>query len=122
MSIVRNGKQRTITLRLLSNGAERISLVAPEDARIRAVGTAGFVRPIDSGAEEGQYSVSCSGRGCDGMVLQIVTDTEKPVSFIVVGARSGLPQSARPLLAARPRFARPQYAADQTVAFSRVKL
>jgi hypothetical protein len=122
MSIVRNGKQRTITLRLLSNGAERISLVAPEDARIRAAGTAGFVRPIDSTADEGQYSVSCSGRSCDGTTLQIVTDSSRPILFILVGARSGLPRSAQPLVAARPKFARPQYAPDQTVAFSRVKL
>jgi len=119
---VRNGNQRTITLRLHSNGAERISLVGPEDARIRAAGAAGFVRPIDSGAEEGQYSVSCSGRSCDGATFDIVTECVKPIEFIVVGLTSGLPPTARPLLSARPEFARPQYAPNQTVAFTRVKL
>ncbi len=122
LSIVRNGRQRTITLRLRSNGGERISLVAPQDAQIRAAGMAGFIRPIDSAADEGQYSVSCSGRSCDGTTLQIVTDAEKPIKFIAVGARFGLPQSAQSLLAARPRFARPQYAPDQTVVLTRVKL
>jgi hypothetical protein len=117
-----NGKQRTITLRLRSNGAERISLVAPEDARIRAAGTAGFVRPIDAAADDGEYFVSCSGRSCDGMTLQIVTDSAKPIELIVVGARSGLPPSAQAFVAARSKFARPQYSPDQSVAFSRVKL
>ena len=121
-SSVRNGRQRTISLRLRSYGAERISLVAPEGARIRAAGATGFVRPIDSGAEEGQYSVSCSGRSCDGMTLEIVTDNPSPIGFIVVGAHSGLPPSAQPLIAARPKFARPQYTPDQTVVFTHVKL
>jgi hypothetical protein len=122
ISNVTSGTQRTISLRLRTNGAERMALIAPEDARIRAAGAPGFVRPIDSAAEEGEYSVSCTGRSCDGMTLQIVTDNPKPIQFILVGARSGLPPEAQPLLAGRPRFARPQYAPDQTVAFSRVRL
>ena len=117
-----NGKQRTISLVLRSNGSERIFLVAPEDARIRAAGTTGFVRPIDAAAEDGEYSISCSGRSCDGMSLQIVTDSPKPIDFIVVGARSGLPPSAGLLLSGRPQFARPQYSPDQTIAFTRVRL
>ena len=122
VSILTNGKQRTISLRLRANGAERISLVAPEDARIRAAGASGFVRRIDAGAEDGEYFISCSGRSCDGMVLHIVTDSAKPIEFIVVGARSALPPSARTLVAGRPEFARPQYSTDQTIAFTRVKL
>jgi hypothetical protein len=122
ISALANGRERTITLRLRSNGAERISLVAPEDARIRAAGTAGFVRPIDAAADDGEYFVSCSGRSCDGMTLQIVTDSAKPIELIVVGARSGLPPSAQAFVAARSKFARPQYSPDQSVAFSRVKL
>jgi hypothetical protein len=122
IAMLRNAKQRTITVRLHSNGAQRIALVAPEDARIRSAGTTGFGRPIDSAAEDGQYSVSCSGRSCDGMMLQIVTDNPKSIEFLVVGAKSGLPQSAQPLIAARPQFAQPQYTPDQTVVFGRVKL
>ena len=122
VSSLANGKQRTISLRLRSNGAERIFLVAPDDARIRAAGTAGFVRAIDAAGEEGEYSISCTGRSCDRMALRIVTDSPKPIEFILVGARSGLPPAARPLVAARPEFARPQYAPDQTVAFTRFRL
>ena len=122
VSSVTSGKQRTITLRLRPNGAERMALIAPEDTKIRSAGTAGFVRLIDSTVEKGEFSISCTGRSCDGMTLQIVTDSPKPIQFILVGARSGLPPSAQPLLAGRPQFARPQYTPDQTVAFSRVGL
>jgi hypothetical protein len=122
LGIVANGRQRIITLRLRSNGAERLSLVAPEDSRIRAAGTAGFVRPIDSTVESGKYALSCTGRSCDGMAVQIVTDSPKPVEFLLVGIRSGLPLDAQPWIAGRPKFAQPQYAPNQTIAFARVKL
>jgi hypothetical protein len=122
VSTTTNGNQRTISLRLRANGAERLAFVAPENARIRAAGTAGFVRPIDSSVEEGDYFVSCSGRSCDGMSLQIVTDSPTPIPFILVGVKSGLPPSAGPLVAARPQFARPQYTPDETVVFSRLRL
>ena len=96
--------------------------MAPEDARIRAAGVRGYVRPIDAAAEDGPYIVACSGRSCDGIELTIVQGKTTPTVFTLVGLRSGLPASAQPLLAARPKFARPQYAPDQTIAFARVKL
>jgi hypothetical protein len=122
VATVGSGTRRTITLRIRSNGAERISLIAPENARIRAAGTEGFVRPIDAAAEDGEYFISCSGRSCDGLTLEIVTDSLKPIEFIVLGAKSGLLPSAWALILKRPRFARPQYTPDQSIAFARVKL
>jgi hypothetical protein len=122
LSILRNGSERTLTLRLRTGGAERVSLIAPADARIRAAGVPGAVRPIDTAAESGTYAVSCSGRNCDGLVLLIVQDTVDPTVFTLVGARSGLPASATALLAERPKHARPQYAPDQTVVFNRIRL
>jgi hypothetical protein len=45
-----------------------------------------------------------------------------PLAFTVVGSRSGLPRSAKPLLDERPQFARPQYLPDSTLTISRVAL
>lgn len=120
--MLRTGSERTIRLRLHPKGAERLILIAPEDARIRAAGTPGFVRPIDVAGEDGKYLISCFGRSCDGMTLDIVTGQARPIEFIVAGVRRGLPQSAAPLIAARPKFARPQYAPDQTIVFTRTRL
>ena len=122
VAMLRNANERTLMVRLRPNGAERIVLIAPDDARIRAAGTAGFVRPIDATAEDGKYLISCFGRSCEGMTFEIVTGQPRSIEFTVVGLRRGLPDSAAPLLAARPQFARPQYAPDQTIVFTRIKL
>lgn len=118
---VRNGSKRTITIRLIADGNERVGLIAPEDAKISSAGVAGFVRPIDEG-RGGKYSFDCFGRSCDGVTLQLTTARLTPIEFLVVGGRGELPPAAAPLLAARPKFARPQYNRDEAIAFARVKL
>jgi hypothetical protein len=121
ISQVRSGDERTLVLRLSANGNDQIDLVAPEGAKIRSAGFSGFVRPIDP-KENGKYYIGCFGRSCDGATLQVATDQPKPIEILVVGSRYALPASAAPLLAARPKNARPQYNPDETIAFSRVRL
>jgi hypothetical protein len=121
LSQVRSGDERTLTVRLSSNGNEQISLIAPADARIRSAGVGDFIRPIDQ-REEGKYFINCFGRSCDGGTLQLTTGQLKPISFLVLGSKAPLPPSAARLVAARPRFARPQYNRDESIAFTRVNL
>jgi hypothetical protein len=121
LSQVRNGDERTVTLRLLSTGFDRIELIAPADAKVRAAGLAAAVRPIDQ-TDDGKYFIDCYGRSCDGFPLELVIGQPKPVEFLVLGGRALLPASAAPLIAARPKYARPQYNRDETIAFSRVRL
>lgn len=118
---VQNASERTLTLRLAANGSERIELIAPKDARIRAAGVPGFVRPIDL-SQAGKTSIGCFGRSCDGLTLQVTVHQATPVEFLVLGTRGSLPASAAPLLAARPKFARPQYNRDESIAFARIRL
>ena len=113
---------RRVLVRLRANGAETIALVAPKDARILAAGTGAFVRPISKEAKEGRYSVRCFGRSCDGLTMEIVIGKAGPVEAIVLGSRPGLPVSAKPLLDARPRNARPQYSPNATITMSRLRL
>jgi len=54
--------------------------------------------------------------------MEIVIGKAGPVEAIVLGSRPGLPASARTLLDARPRHARPQYSPDATVTMSRLRL
>jgi hypothetical protein len=56
------------------------------------------------------------------VTLELTTDQLKPIEFLLVGTRNALPPSATPLIAARPRVARPQYNPDTTIAFARVNL
>jgi len=113
---------RTVRLSLHANGADAISLIAPKEADIRAAGVTGFVRPIDPSAKKDRYSFSCSGRSCDGVALEIVTGSATPIPFTIVGSYRRLPAQAAPLVRARPVDARPQYAPDQTIVISRLKL
>jgi hypothetical protein len=115
-------QSRTVRLSLHANGADAISLIAPKEADIRAAGVTGFVRPIDPSAKKDRYSFSCSGRSCDGVALEIVTGSATPIPFTIVGSYRRLPAHAAPLLRARPVYARPQYAPDQTIVISRMKV
>ena len=121
LSQVHGGTERTLTLRLAANGNERVELIAPNDAKIRAAGMAGFVRPIDQ-SEDGKYFIDCFGRSCDGSELQLTIGQRKPVQFIILGTRTPLPASAAALLKTRPRYARPQYNRDEAIAFARRRL
>ena len=109
------GNERTVTLRLIANGNERVDLIAPPEARIRTAGIDGFVRPIDG--DSGKYSVSCFGRSCDQAIIQLTISQLKPMQFIILGGRQPLPGSATELLLARPSLARPQYNRDEAIAF-----
>ena len=122
LEIVRNGNERTIRLRLNANGAERIALIAPEDAHFRSAGYRAWHGRSGARDSSGKFTISCTGRSCDGMELTIVQASARPTVLTVVGARNGLPSSADPLVAARPALARPQYTPDETVTVARVRI
>ena len=118
---MRNGSERTLTFRISANGADQIYLVAPGDSKIRSAGAPESERPIDQG-EDGEYSISCSGRSCDGAILRLTTDRLRPIRFLVAGSSPGLPPSAAGLVAARPELARPQYNPDASITFTHLSL
>jgi hypothetical protein len=116
------GGARRVRVRLHPNGAETVALVARKDARVLAAGTGAFVRPISRQAKESRYVVRCFGRSCDGLAIDIAIGKAAPVEFIVLGSRAGLPPAAASLLAARRRYARPQYSPDATITMDRLRL
>jgi peptidase M28-like protein len=119
---VRSGSDREIRLKLRTNGAERILIVAQPEAHIRTAGVSNFIRPIASSDSSGKFTISCTGRSCDGLELVIDLDDPAPVDFTLVSSSNGLPSAAQPLIRARPAFARPQYVPDETLQIARVKL
>ena len=119
---VHSGREREIRLKLKTNGAERILMVAQPEAHIRSAGVSGFTRPIASSDSSGKFTISCTGRSCDGLELAIDLDNPAPVVFTLVGSSNGLPAMAEPLIRARPVFARPQYVPDETLQIARVRL
>jgi hypothetical protein len=112
---------RAASFRIHANGAAWIVLVGTADSRIAAAGTRDFLRPIDRSAK-GKYYLECSGRSCDGAMMEFVTPVKDRIGFTLIGGRESLPAQAAPLLGARPEFARPQYRPDETLTVSRVWL
>ena len=113
---------RVLRVRIASGGADAVTLRAPASARIRQVRSGGFVRRMGRGGETEPYFIRCAGRSCDGATFDILLASRAPVEWTLIGSHAGLPAAARPLLAARPRHARPQYSGDGTIALRRVRL
>lgn len=118
---VREADGRRVRLRIAANGAQSIALVSRKKADIRAAGAAGYLRQIDQ-SDEGRTVVRCFGRSCDGAVLDLVIGGAEPMDLTLVSWRPQLPAGARPLLAARPKLARPQYAPDGSITVQRITL
>jgi hypothetical protein len=111
---------RRVRLRLQPNGADSIVVILPKEAVVAGLGIPGQVRSFDRTAK-GPYSLACTGRACDGQVVELLIGP-KPVEVEVVGTRWALPPAAAPLIAARPATARPQYLPDATIMVERVRL
>ncbi len=113
------GNVRQLRLRLATNGAEAVTLIAPAEAQLSFL--AGPGGRMGAGAEE-RVTFRCVGRACDGATIEVMVERVGPVAITVIGTRSGLPAAAAPLVAARPATARPQYATDSTIAIARLRL
>lgn len=111
-----------VSIRLRTNGAETVTLIAPPGAPIRAAGVGGRFQRFSSGGPEDRSFLRCVGRSCDGAVLDLILTGPDPVPVTLVGTRSGLPAAAESLVRARPSTARPQYAPDSTITVTRLSL
>ena len=123
VEVLQSGSERRIKLRLRPNGAERLLLIAPPEAHLRTAGVEGFIRPIGGDdSASGRFTVSCTGRSCDGVELIIDAATSKPIPVTLVASRNGLPVTAAPLVHGRPANARPQYVPDEVLAVAHARL
>jgi hypothetical protein len=113
---------RRLRVRLQANGADSILLVADPGASVVAAGAPGQLRRFERRGSGPTASLLCSGRSCDGAVLEFWLRGSEPLKLLVVGTRWSLPPSAAPLKAAQPANARAQYLPDATILLSRVQL
>nr|WP_314445147.1 M20/M25/M40 family metallo-hydrolase [uncultured Sphingomonas sp.] len=119
-AVARPGGRR-VRLRLQANGADNIVLLAREGSAIAGLGVPGQVRTIDAKGTKGPYSLSCTGRSCDGQVVELLVGPQ-PVQLQVTGTRWSLPTVAAPLIAARPANARQQYLPNSTITIERIRI
>ena len=112
---------RRLRLRLDLGGGDAVMLRFEENALVKAMGLPGKARAFDDKAE-GPFVLRCTGRRCDGLEVEVLLGGRAPVETMLVAQRFAPPVAARPLLAARPANAHPQYSPDSTVRVSRLKL
>jgi hypothetical protein len=113
---------RRLRFRIAADGAESIALIAPAAARLEGAGAPGFLRRFGHGGAKDRYYLRCTGRACDGAILDLVAADRRPIDFTIVGSRSGLPPVAAALVRARPALARPQYGPDATITVGHIRL
>ena len=91
------------------------------DVAVRAMGLAGRPWPIGD-ADDDAAVLRCSGRSCDGMVVDVELKGTKTVEAAVVATRFGLPPEGARLQAARPPNAHSQYGTDSAVRITPIEL
>jgi hypothetical protein len=116
------GAGRRLRLALSPGGGNSFAIRFPEDAKVLALGLPGAANSIPAKGEPDKALLRCTGRSCEGLQIEVLLGDRKPVTAELFSTRFGLPPEGRPLEAARPTNAQPQYAPDQTITRSRVRL
>ena len=115
LSSVTDRKGRLVRLALHRGDADTIALKFAKDVPLKAMGLRGKARLIPSSAKPGPAFLRCTGRACDGLVVELRFAGRNRVKVELIGSRFGLPPEGRILAAARPALTHPQYAPDSSI-------
>ena len=115
LSSVADGKGRLVRLAIGRGGGDATALKVAKDVPVVAMGLPGRTRLIPRDAEPGPAFLDCTGRSCDGLVLEVRLADRKTVKAELIGTRFGLPEEGKALAAARPADTHPQYAPDSSI-------
>lgn len=105
---------RLVTLRLVMNGWDGVAMQIPATADLRSLSTNGVERRFGEG--DSDFAIRCAGRSCEGFTFDLLVGSMERVDAHLIGNVARLPDSAAPLVQARPRDARPQYVPDASYA------
>ena len=115
LSSVPDGEGRRVRLIIGRGGGNMVSLKFDKKVAVVAMGLPGQMRLIPGDAKPGPAFLRCSGRACDGVMLEVRLADRKTVKAQLIGTRFGLPDEGKALAAARPRRSHPQYAPDSSI-------
>ena len=118
----RDGDGRIVRLQLGSGGGNALMLRFDKGVAVTAMGLPGAMQRVDPGAEAEPSILRCSGRSCDGLVVELRLSGTKPVAARLVTARFALPLQSAPITAMRPANSQPQYGPDSSIRIAEVTL
>jgi hypothetical protein len=116
------GGGRRLRIAISAGGGDTVAIRFPEGAKVLALGLPGEPVPIAVAGEPNKAALRCTGRSCEGLVIEAVLGNSRPMTVELFSTRFGLPAQGAALVAARPHDAIPQYAPDSTITRSQVKL
>ena len=115
------GKGRRIRIALSPGGGDAVTIRFAEATKLLALGLPAAPETIAAKAQPAKAMLRCSGRSCEGFVIEAVLADRAPVEAELFSYRFSLPPEGKALQAARPRNAIPQYSPDETVTLKRVR-
>jgi hypothetical protein len=115
------GDGRRVWLRLSPGGANAAAIRFAEDAKVQRLGIPGQLLPIRAKGEPDKALLRCSGRSCEGLVIEVLLGNRQPVIAEVFATRFALPAEGGPLAARRPYNAHPQYGPDSSIRMRTVR-
>lgn len=107
--------QRLVRLRLATGGANAVAVRFDKDVPVFAMGLPGNPWRLEPGTTGEPAFLRCSGRACDGLIVDVVLGTLKPIAAQVIATRFALPAQGKPLEALRPPNAHNQYGANSSI-------
>ena len=115
------GKGRRIRIALSPGGGDAVTIRFAEATKLLALGLPAAPETIAAKAQPAKAILRCSGRSCEGFVIEALLADRAPVEAELFSYRFSLPPEGKVLQAARPRNAIPQYSPDETVTLKRVR-
>jgi len=109
-----HGDRRLIRLRLDRGGADAMAIRFDKDAPVLAMGLPGATWQLETGKPEPSI-LRCTGRSCDGLVVDVELATPKPAEAELIATRFALPPEGAKLESKRPQNSHPQYGPDSSV-------
>ncbi|WP_156029998.1 M28 family peptidase [Sphingomonas sp. URHD0057] len=122
LSNIPEGNGRRVRLMISPGGGNSVAIRFPKDVKLLALGLAGAAIPLPAKGEPEKPLLRCTGRSCAGLQIEVLLGNREPVEAELFSTRFGLPPEGQALIAARPANAMPQYAPDQTITMTRIKL
>ncbi|MES2001665.1 MAG: M20/M25/M40 family metallo-hydrolase [Pseudomonadota bacterium] len=118
----RIGNDRLVRLQLDRGGGNALMIKFDKGVAVEAMGLPGAIRAIDEDAEVEPSILRCSGRSCDGLVIELRLGSRQPVAAKLVTTRFTLPAEGASIDAMRPPHSNPQYAPNSSIRIADVTL
>lgn len=116
-----NNGNRVLSLRLLTDGADVITLEIPHFAHPVSMqineNAYPYAAPDAHGfdGEKFPYLFTCHGRTCDGLELTVELRNSEKTEWVIIGRKYGLPSAGEDITAGRPRSYIPVHDGDMTI-------